>query len=225
MEKFRNCRTITNYVVLCTLFFPICWEKYFWQVDLRGETLMISSVVNSWGALCGSWGCTKFFTDGVMVMFLVTFLKRLWVPILRGLFWDRYNGFCFVSGFLLPPSLTSEKVKNVIKFSVSFKWKSINCFSSGIWFARTKPTNLVVYTAAKKYNIGFPSIHEIFWTSECSVSTQFPLSASVFCVPGMCAVYHTHSSFAIWLQNSDLISLLLFTKILLLYCQTLLWHV
>ena len=53
------------------------------------------------------------------------------------------------------------------------------------------------------------------------VSLKFleKLSASVFCVPGMCAadthifcdVHHTHSSFAILLQNSDLIPPLLFT--------------
>ena len=71
--------------------------------------------------------------------------------------------------------------------------------------------------------LGFQTYVKFFETNECSiVSLNFleKLSASVFCVPGMCAadthifcdVHHTHSSFAILLQNSDLIPPLLFTN-------------
>ena len=80
--------------------------------------------------------------------------------------------------------------------------------------------NLVIYAGTKRSNVGFLDILEIFWNkwvlnihSIDLLKLLEKLSASVFCVPGMCAVdthifcyvHHIHSSFAISLQNSYLI--------------------
>ena len=79
---------------------------------------------------------------------------------------------------------------------------------------------------ARRSNVGFKKILEIFWNKWvlnfhpiALLKFLEELSASVFCVPGMyaadthifCDVNHTHSSFAMSLQNYDLLLPLLFT--------------
>ena len=78
----------------------------------------------------------------------------------------------------------------------------------------------------RRSKVGFRNILEIFWNKwvfsfHVIVSLKFleKMSAQMFCVPETCAadtyifcvVHHTHSSFTVWLQISDLFPSLLFT--------------
>ena len=70
---------------------------------------------------------------------------------------------------------------------------------------------------AKRSNVGFANIHEIFWNkrvldfhSIASLKFLEELSASVFCDPGIYTA-DTHSSFLTSSQNSDLTPRFLFT--------------
>ena len=80
----------------------------------------IAKAFVQWVNFCGSWSCTKFFDDGVMVMLLVAFLKRFGYECCvdhLGITTIAFVLSLYIFAVTFPSKL---KGGNIVKFSVPF---------------------------------------------------------------------------------------------------------